>query len=167
MEVDAVVTDRNGRLVGDLTRDDFQVFEDGKLQKVELFTRVDIPIARPDPPNFRSAPVEPDVKVNEPFEGRVYVLLLDDVHTHPMRSVLVRRAANQFIDQYLGANDMAAVVFTSGRADAGQEFTSSKRLLKAAVDRLMGRKIRSSTLGRLDEYNRRAQPAPGHVGRDQ
>ncbi len=154
VEVDAVVTDRDGRLVNDLTRDDFQIYENGTPQKVELFTRVDIPIARPDPPAFRAAPVEPDVKFNEPFEGRVYVLLLDDVHTHPQRTLLVRRAANQFIDRYLGANDMAAVVFTSGRADAGQEFTSSKRLLKAAVDRIMGQKLRSSTLGRLDEYNR-------------
>jgi VWFA-related protein len=153
VEVDAVVTDRTGRLVNDLTRDDFEIFEDGKPQKVELFTRIDMPVTREDRPLTRPAPIEPDVKINDPFEGRVYVFLLDDIHTHPMRSVLVRKAAHQFIDRYLGANDMAAVVYTSGRADAGQEFTSNKRLLKAAVDRLTGRKIRSSTLGRLESYN--------------
>ena len=34
VRIDAVVTDRNGRTVDDLTADDFEVRQDGKLQKV-------------------------------------------------------------------------------------------------------------------------------------
>ena len=84
----------------------------------------------------------------------MFVLVLDDLHTDPLRTPLVRRAARQFIQRHLGANDLAAVVFTSGRASAAQDFTGSKRLLLAAVDRFMGQKLRSRTLNRLDEYNR-------------
>jgi VWFA-related protein len=41
-----------------------------------------------------------------------------------------------------------AVVHTGGATDASQEFTSSKRLLLAAVDRAFGRKVQSATLAR-------------------
>src|SRR5512145_2816929 len=34
----ATVTDKDGRLVTDLTRDDFEVFEDNKLQPLTLFS---------------------------------------------------------------------------------------------------------------------------------
>lgn len=157
VEVDAIVTDRTGQFVRDLTRDDFQVLEDGKPQKVELFSIVDIPVERADRVVVERPPVEPDVRINDRFEGRMVVIVLDDLHTHPLRSVLVKRAARQFIERHLGANDLAAVVHTSGRTDAGQEFTSNKRLLLDAVDRFMGNKVRSRALNRMDEYQRQRQ----------
>src|SRR4249920_1764968 len=46
VEVDAVVTDRQGRLVRDLKKEDFQVLEDGKSQAITNFTLVDIPIEK-------------------------------------------------------------------------------------------------------------------------
>lgn len=159
VEVDAIVTDRGGQFVRDLGRDDFQVFEDGKPQKVELFSIVDIPVERVDRVLPDRPPVEPDVRINDRFEGRMFVIVLDDLHTHPLRSPLVRRAARQFVERHLGANDLAAVVYTGAGSESGQEFTSSKRLLLASIDRFMGRKVRSRALNRMDEYQRlRQQP---------
>jgi VWFA-related protein len=153
VEVDAIVTDRNGNVVRDLTRDDFEITEDGKPQKVELFTFVDLPVVRAERPLFSPTPIEPDVRSNaQGVQGRLYVLLLDDLHTAPLRSVLVRQAVTKFINENLGENDYAAVVHLSGRADATQDFTNNKRLLVAAADRFMGRKLRSATLNRQDEY---------------
>ena len=82
------------------------------------------------------------------------MLLLDNRHTGALRSALVKRAAHEFVDKYLGANDVAAVIHTSGATDASQEFTSDPRLLHASIDRFIGQKLRSRTLERLDEYNR-------------
>ena len=167
VEVDAAVFDRQGRFVNDLTRDDFQVLEDGQPQDVSAFTLVNIPIEKPDQPLFTRQPIEPDVASNaKPFEGRVYVIVLDDLQTAAYRSMLVRRAAHQFVEQAMAANDVAAVVYTSGRGEAGQEFTSHKRLLLASIDRFLGRKLRSRTLERLDEYQRqRSTPMPGQSNR--
>ncbi len=50
---------------------------------------------------------------------------------------------------------MAAVIHTSGRTDAAQEFTSNRQLLHAAIDKFMGRRMRSLTLERLDAYYQR------------
>jgi VWFA-related protein len=80
--------------------------------------------------------------------------VLDDLHIHPLGTARVKAAARAFIERHFGENDLAAVIYTSGRGDAGQEFTNNRRLLLAAIDRFMGAKIRSSTLDRLDEYQR-------------
>ena len=126
VEVDAAVFDRQGRFVNDLTREDFQVLEEGVPQEVSAFTLVNIPIEHAERPLYAKMPIEPDVASNaKPFEGRVYVIVLDDLQTAASRSMLVRRAARQFIEQAMAANDMAAIVYTSGRGEAGQEFTSS------------------------------------------
>src|SRR5262245_40144872 len=52
VEIDATVEDAQGNFVKNLTRDDFQIVEDGKPQSVTAFSMVDIPIERPDPPLF-------------------------------------------------------------------------------------------------------------------
>jgi len=155
VEVDVVVTDRQGNLVRDLKKEDFQVLEDGKAQTINTFTQVDIPVERADRPLFAESPIEPDVRTNEkPFDGRVYVMVIDDLHTRFGRSVRVKAAAKQFIERRLGANDLMAIVHTAGPSDANQEFTSSKRLLLAAVDKTSGRKLDSATANKTNEYNR-------------
>jgi VWFA-related protein len=155
VEVDAVVTDRQGRIVRDLKKEDFQVLEDGKSQTITNFTMVDIPVDKENRPLFAASPIEPDVKTNEkPFDGRVYVMVVDDLHTRFGRSVRVKAAAKQFIERRLGANDLMAVVHTAGANDANQEFTSNRKLLLAAVDRTMGRKLDSATANKTNEYNR-------------
>src|SRR6476660_4949580 len=145
VEVDALVTDQQGQFVRDLTKDDFQVFEDGKRQTVSTFSLVDIPIERYDRPLFSPRPIERDVQTNErPFDGRVYVMILDDLHVAMQRTSRVRAAARQFIEQRLGANDLMAVIFTGGRAQDTQDFTNNKRLLVNAVEKFMGKKLESS-----------------------
>jgi VWFA-related protein len=155
VEVDAVVTDARGNLVTDLTRADFQVYEDGTLQTVDNFLVVDLPVERPDAPLFAPSPIEPDVRTNRrEFDGRVYVLVLDDLNTNFARSIQVKLAARQFIERYLGENDVAAIVQTGGSRQGAQEFTSSRTRLLRAIDAFMGQKLRSATLEKIDDYNR-------------
>jgi VWFA-related protein len=155
VEVDVVVTDRQGNLVRDLKKEDFQVLEDGKAQAVTTFSLVDIPIERFDRPLYTATPIEPDVKTNErPFDGRVYVMVIDDLHTRFGRSQRVKIAARQFVERRLGANDLMAIVHTTGSSDSNQEFTSNKRLLLAAVDKTQGRRLDSATANKTTEYNR-------------
>lgn len=155
VEVDAVFQDEKGQFVRDLRQDEIQLFENGKPQTISAFSLIDIPVTKPDQPLFTQRAVEADVRGNDSGQGgRVYVILLDDLHTNTMRSVQVRRAARDFVDRYMGANDVAAVVHTGAGGASGQEFTSNKRLLGEAIDRFTGRKIRSEALERIDEYNR-------------
>ena len=167
VEVDVLVTDARGNYVRDLKKEDFQVFEDGKPQAVTNFALIDIPIERAERPLFAKQAIEPDVKSNErPFDGRIYVMLLDEAHTIPSNTSLVRRAAQKFIDEKLGANDLMAVVFArgvvGGGGSYGQEFTGNKRLLSLAVQQFTGSAPRSATLNKLQDYiNTSASRAAG------
>jgi VWFA-related protein len=146
VEVHAVVTDARGEFVRDLTRDDFEIYEAGRLQKPSVFQLVDLPAAALARGTTAVNAAEPDVRATVPrFEGRLYVLVLDDLHTSALRSPLVKRAARQFIERHLATGDLAAVIHTSGRTNAAQELTPSHRLLLAAVDKFQGQKLPSIT----------------------
>jgi VWFA-related protein len=159
VHVDVSVTDEGGRFVRDLKADDFEVTEDGKLQQVASFALVDVPtLPRAVAETGAAESREPDVTTNQAdATGRVYVLLLDDLHVDPLRTARVKEAARQFIDRYLGSGDVAAVVPTSGRREAAQDFTSRRSLLLAAVDRFSGRKLRSRVLEALEAYQQRTR----------
>ena len=159
VEVDAVVTDANGNFVSDLTREDFELLEDSRPEEIASFNLVNLPVPHVDAsPSAALAAAEPDVATNErPFEGRFYLIVLDDLHTNALRSQSVRRAAREFIDRAFAPGDLAAVVHTSGRLEASQELTSNRRLLLASIDRFLGRKLQSLTLDRIEEYNRQRE----------
>jgi VWFA-related protein len=162
VEVDAFVTDAQGAVVTDLTAADFELLEDGRPQKLSSFSLVNIPVQRAERPLFSTQPVEADVQSNERTEGRIYLFVLDDMHTAPERAPRVKAAARRFIEQNFGVNDLAAVVYTGGRANDSQDFTNNPRLLLAAIDKFSGRKFRSATLQRLQ--GARLNPDTGQVG---
>jgi VWFA-related protein len=168
VEIDAVVTDQQGNFVRNLTKEDFQILEQGKPQQLSNFSLVDIPVEKFDPPLFKTKPIESDVRSNRrEFDGRVFVMLLDDYHTSFSRSSRVKAAARQFIERYLGANDVAAVVHARGGRATAQEFTNSRERLLRAVDAFMGQKERSPVASKIDDYYRlRNSGAPG-APRDQ
>jgi VWFA-related protein len=153
VEIDANVTDAQGNFVRTLTKDDFQLLEDGKPQTLSVFSMVNIPIERTDQPLFAKAPIPADVATNRtPFAGRVFVLVIDDLHTRANRTARTRLAARQFVERFVGANDMVAVVNTSGFGKGMQDFTSNRQLALKAIDSAIGSKAGSSTEAALADY---------------
>jgi VWFA-related protein len=142
VEVDAVVRDKSGGFVADLKKDDFEVYEDGKRQDVSNLQLVDVPVEpQPTPALLAGRRFEPDVVSNAQPPGRVYLIVLDDLHISPARTIAARKLARQFIETNVAPNDLAAVVTTSGNRKSSQEFTGNRRLLFDAVDKSVGRKI--------------------------
>ncbi len=137
--VDVVVTDRDRQPVRTLTVDDFQVYEDGVLQPIVTFSYVDTTVHAPEADAASATPVA-DVASNLPrgTDGRVYLILLDDLHTHALRSDTVQAIARQFIEHHLTVNDLAAVAVTSGRTSASHPFTRTRQPLLDAVDQFVG-----------------------------
>src|SRR4026209_1972670 len=90
VDVDVVVTDKEGRPVTGLTKEDFEIREDGKPVTLQTF------VARTAP-----APEDDDAS------GRSVVILLDDV-TMPRESVnAVRAIATYLAMQALPTDDLS------------------------------------------------------------
>ena len=130
VDVDAIVTDDKGNFVTGLTRDDFEVFEDGKPQKIEMFSYVELPVERPD--RFGCSIVRSRA-TRARTRGRSTDAWYSSCSTISISArfaaALVSSAAREFVERHFGANDLAAVVYTSGRADATQDFTNDRALL--------------------------------------
>jgi VWFA-related protein len=136
--LDVRVLDKDGRFVSGLTPGDLEIFEDGERQTISTFDLVEIPIHPDERPIFGGKPVDADVSSNERSEGRLYAILLDDLHTHPARSVTVQAVAREFIDRNFSEVDRAVVLTTSGRNDVRQEFTNNRARLIDLVNRFQG-----------------------------
>src|SRR5262245_50053993 len=100
VEVDAIVTDERGNVVRNLESADFEVIEDGKPQTLSVCSFIDIPVQRADPLLFMDRVVEPDVVTNaRPFDGRVFMIVLDGYHVDVRRTTEVKKQAANFIDR--------------------------------------------------------------------
>jgi VWFA-related protein len=137
VEVDANVSDSKGEFVTGLTKDDFTVVEDGKVQTVSVFSTVDIPVEIQSPPAEKPAQLAAaDTAINQPFKGRVYALLLDEQQTTPAGTRRVREAARSFVTRFVGDGDLVAVAGTLGTA--AQVLTTDRARVLRAIDRFMG-----------------------------
>ena len=153
VDVDVTVKDAQGNFVTGLTADDFEVFEDGKPQTIQTFSYIELPAQPRTSFAFGGRAVPNDVRSNRDVEsGRVYIIVLDDLNVAPLRTAVVRRHARTFIERHFGPRDLAAVVVSSGRKDAAQEFTNDPALLLRAVDNFFGQRLQPAEMERLDNY---------------
>lgn len=114
--VDAVVTDKKGDYVKNLTQKDFKVWEDNKEQKVTSFS-------------FQSDP-----GLSKELQRRFIVLFFDNSTMQPGDQTQARQAAAKFIDSNAGPNRMMAIVNFGGTIQLAQNFTSDAERLKQVVN---------------------------------
>lgn len=77
--------------------------------------------------------VPPDVRTNYGDDRRLVVIVMDDANINFKLRNHVKDIGRSIVEQ-LGPSDQAAVVYT-GNNQKSQEFTSNRKLLRAAVER--------------------------------
>ena len=144
VQVSIQARDKDGRPVSDLSKADLQLFEDGKRLDIATFAPVNVPIERRTA--ARATPAVAAVGETArttnltTSEGRTFVLFVDALHIGAEHTVPARRLMKQFVLENMADNDVAAVVVTDGLT-LGQDFTSDKRALIAAIDRVSGDRL--------------------------
>src|SRR5438132_5599240 len=142
VQVDAVVTDRSGKPVTDLKPEELQILEDGKPQKITNFSFVTAESRTTAAPigksvlDDKNAPPVPPVRLRPEQVRRTMALVVDDLGLSFESTYYVRRALKKFLDAQIQPGDLVAIVRTGAGMGALQQFTSDKRLLYAAVERI-------------------------------
>jgi VWFA-related protein len=147
VEVDVYVSDGGDAFVQDLTLEDFELLEDGRPQRIQFFSKVDLASDRQErsPLGPRLSPDRrSDVASNTEQPGALYVIVLDSLQVDAHRTPIVKDLARRFIVEHLHPNDQVALV-TIG-SNASQEFTTSRGTLLESVDQFMGQKMDSPIL---------------------
>ena len=109
VRVDAYVT-QNGAPVRDLAAADFEVFEDGKPQRIETFEHVEVRSGGPQETRIEPQTVAEGRAVADDPRARVFVIFLDTYHTDVTGSHRMQRAVVNLIDRLLGDDDVFAVM---------------------------------------------------------
>jgi len=130
--VDVVATRADGSLNHDLKRDDFQIFEDGKLQDVRQFQVVDLETVAADvvdPPGVFSNRAEP---------GAVFALVLDDMNIDARHTALLQTTARKFVDEQVRVGDYIGVMRTG--VNSPLLLTTDRDLVRPTIAQTMGRR---------------------------
>jgi VWFA-related protein len=143
VQVDAVVTDKKGKPITDLRPEEIEIREDGRPQKVTNFSYVSLesseaaqPAKTPDKPLDKTAPPIPPVRLRPEQVRRTIALVVDDLGLSFESTYFVREALKKFIDRQMQPDDLVAIIRTGGGIGALQQFTSDKRQLYAAVEKV-------------------------------
>jgi VWFA-related protein len=121
--VDAVVTDKKGAYVHDLTQNDFKVYEDNKEQSVASFS-------------FGA-----DTAIQAQGQKRYLILFFDNSTMAMPDQIQARDAAKKFIDANAGPDRLMAVVEFGGTLQVVQNFTANADRLRAAVGGAKGSSV--------------------------
>lgn len=136
--VPVVVRDRQGRPVGNLRQEDFQLFDRGKPQAISRFTVEKTPGKAVEEKTPFAPPVEPKPAAPPSAVPERYVAyLFDDVHSEFGDLARVRDASWEHMQESLRPGDRAAVFTTSGQTNA--DFTDDRDSLHAVLLKMMPR----------------------------
>jgi VWFA-related protein len=104
------VKDKHGKLIPDLTKNDFQLFEDGKPQTIKYFK----------------------TETNQPL---TLGMLIDSSASQQHVLGIEQQVGSQFLRQVLGKDDLAFVISFDVNVDLLQDLTASTHDLSGALDR--------------------------------
>jgi VWFA-related protein len=99
-----------GRPVTDLARDDFEILEDGRPQKIEAFEHIVIRPAGPQESRIEPNNVEASRQAAADPRARVFVLFLDTYHVGNEGSHRIRTPLIRLLNRAIGPDDLVGVM---------------------------------------------------------
>ncbi len=139
VQIDAVVTDLKGQKITDLKPDEVEMVQDGERQKITNFSYVTLDRKFENPstqPGDKNSIPGPPVKLKPEEVGRAIALVVDDLGLSFESTYYVRRSLKTFLDEQMRPNDLVAIIRSGGGVGALQQFTSDKRQLYAAIEKI-------------------------------
>ena len=139
-----VVHDANGHAVTNLNREDFQVFQDKKLQLISHFavvtpTSAGQQVVRGEPAEPDAAAPTADAPKSLALPSRFVALLFDDAHLDLNDMVRARVAAIRYLDSSFEPNERVAILTTSGQTQV--DFTDDRAKIHSILMQLLPRPV--------------------------
>lgn len=169
VQTDVVVMDKNDQIVSDLKLQDFEVYDNGKLQDLQFIEFVSVSGPGRSEGSGPAKVAGLDTSVSRDLTAkdlkRVIAFVVDDVTIPREDMARARDMLSDFVNNKMVDGDLVAVVRTIGGMGLMEQFTSDRTILRRAIAQLGVRSIpphlafTNSDLGRIS-----AQPsASGEV----
>ncbi len=144
IQVDVTVTDKDGKIVTDLKPEDFEVYENGKKQDITNFSFIAVDsktkpaetVNAPTVSNNKNSIPLPPVKLKAGQVRRTYALVVDSLGLSFESVRHVQQSLKKFVNEQMQEGDLVAIIRIGGGIGALQSFTSDKRQLLIAIDKI-------------------------------
>jgi len=140
VQTDVIARNQRGQFVGDLKPREFEVYEDGVKQDVAWLTlslggRVRDLLSPPSP--AREGVIVPTGQPAAGVSGRIFVIVLDDLHLDFGSTARVRDLMQRMLRLLIHDGDMFAIVST-GTSSISEPLTYDRQVLESAIARMKG-----------------------------
>lgn len=143
VQLDFMVLDKDGRQVKNLTSDDIEVYQDGKLQKASNFSYVDFAVqsvsqtGKQEKSAKNAVPIPPAITRNQ-SPGRLLTFVVDDGGCQSSLDGLntARGTLTAFVNEQMLPNDRVAIYQTKGGASLIRQYTSNKETLLRIISKI-------------------------------
>ncbi len=149
VQVRVIVRDSSGKPIDNLTREDFLLYDQGKLQTISNFSAETAQTRMRRAATAAKAQEEtatPGSTTNKPpvLPERFVALVFDDTHLSMQDATFARTQAGKFLDS-TGATDRVGIYTTSGQDTT--EFTADKAALHRAILGVIPRPLMPQSMG--------------------
>ncbi len=132
VEIRAVVTDKLGKTIRNLRKEDFEVLENGKSQDLVFFSAESL---NEESRSAQSVAAPALSKAAKPPE-RTLVFFVDTLHMSNTNLLRLQTVLLNFINERLTDQDLVAIVTSSGSLGIFGQFTRDRQVLRKAINRL-------------------------------
>lgn len=142
---DVIPRDEGGNFIADLSKGEFEIFEDGVKQEITSMTvshggRV-TNILAPPPVLASEGLVLPPPRPVSDVSGRIFVFFVDDLHFQIGSTPRVRELFKKISKQLIHDGDLFSIV-SSGPSSIAVQMTYDKRRLDEAISKMTGDELK-------------------------
>ena len=161
---DVIPRDEKGNFIADLSKNEFEIFEDGVKQEITSMTvshggRITNVLAPPPPVLASEGLVLPPTRPVNDVSGRIFVFFVDDLHLQFGNTGRVRELFKKISKQLIHDGDLFGIV-SSGPSSISVQMTYDKRRLDEAINKMTGSELKPEE---IIEQSGTAPGAPSEV----
>ncbi|MEK7833162.1 MAG: VWA domain-containing protein, partial [Acidobacteriota bacterium] len=140
LQLRAVVTDKQGKVVEGLRVEEFELSENNRQQKIEFFGREVVSESKKEKADV-SAGVKNNASISPSLTPpakptRTIALFVDNVHLTLDSLDRTRQTLRRFVNEQMTENDLVCIVTAAGSVGVVNQFTQDRQLLLRAIEKL-------------------------------
>ena len=143
---DVIPRDEKGNFIADLSKAEFEIYEDGVKQDITSMTvshggRVTNILAPPPPVLASEGLILPPSRPVSDVSGRIFVFFVDDLHLQFGSTGRVRELFKKISKQLIHDGDLFGIV-SSGPSSISVQMTYDKRRLDESINKMTGAELK-------------------------
>jgi VWFA-related protein len=147
--MDAIVRNAQDQFVADLTKNDFEIFEDGVKQDIASLTLVHggrvHNLQTAPPPATQEGIILPPSRPRNDAAGRIFLIVVDDLHLDFRNTGRIRDLFKRISRTLVHEGDMFGIVST-GPSSLAIDLTYDRKILDDAIKKITGNGLKPSDI---------------------